>query len=122
MRPGFWARLLLLALTVPSVIFVSSNVLKYELGVGFLHDALRPVVAPRSEPANALLALAVMGLPLLAVALTFWRTARIRFRRKESLLETNVTLRVGWLEGITLVAGLGALTIIFLHFVAEGGP
>jgi hypothetical protein len=112
-------RILPLLLSIPALVFITANVLKYELGIGFLHDALRPLLEPSGVVGNVAQLAVLFLLPAVAAGMTLWRTARVRFRRTDAALEANMTIRVGWIEAAALALSLGVLGALSLYLVAE---
>jgi hypothetical protein len=101
-------------LSLPAIVVIAVNVLKYEFGIRLLPDPVRTVLEPQSEAAEGALGMVLFGLTGLAAAITLWRVARVRVRRSESAIEADVTVRIGWPEALSLVLSFGALAILVL--------
>ena len=96
-------------LSLPAVVFIAGNILKYELGIRWL-----PVFEPQSTAAEGALGMVLFALTGLAAAITLWRATRVRVRRSDSAIEADVTVRIGWPEALSLVLSVGALAILVL--------
>ncbi|MGH2693019.1 MAG: hypothetical protein ACRDHM_11040 [Actinomycetota bacterium] len=115
---GAWWRALLV---LPSVVFVAANLLKFELGIDGPYDFLAPVIGPSSSVNGPILAAVVILGPLAAVVLTLRRTASISVSRTGGGLSARTSLNVQWADLVILVFALGALSVIGLYLIAEGG-
>ncbi len=105
-------------LTLPAFVFVTANVLKYELGHPWLHDALSPAVEPHGLW-NMLLTAAVVGGPTVALTLGLWSVVRVRLRREPGTVTGTISVQLQpAMLGVVGVAGT-LLAIIVGHIVAE---
>lgn len=109
-----------LILSLPAVLFVSAQVLKYELGVPFLYDALGFLSSPARYPLyDALSPVIFVGGTLAAVVLNAWMVLRVAVRREDDMLVGTLTLtpKVANLS-IVVLAGL-VLLILVTYLVVE---
>ena len=111
-----------LALLVPAVVFVTANVLRYELGMPGFHELLAPVIDPTASWAQGLLDAVVFLGPLAAFAVTVLSVLRLRVERRAHAFVG--TVEVQWRPALLLVAAVSAVVFAFLgaYVVLENLP
>lgn len=123
-RPRTRIVLFALLLCLPSLVFVTANVLAFELGLPGIYDALEPAIAPASDLFESLVALVVVLGPLAALALIAVDLLRAGVDRRVDGAVLRVEIRLAWRH--LTVAGLaicllGAIGLyLFLENVRLG--
>lgn len=118
-RPRTRIVLVALLLCLPSLVFVTANVLAFELGLPGLYDALEPAIAPASDLLESLVALVVVLGPLAALALIAVDLLRADVDRRVDGAVLRVEIRLAWRH--LTVAGLAIclLGVIGLYLFLE---
>jgi len=98
-------------LVLPSVLFVTANVLKNELGVGGSSTVLATLADPQDVGNGVITAVVLVG-PVLALAVILVPILRLRLGRSRDVVEVTVTIRVRW--GNLAVAGAAGLMLAIL--------
>jgi hypothetical protein len=98
-----------LLFTLPAIVFVAANVLKYELGLPSVYEFLQPVLEPGPVALQALRDVLVVVGPLAGLALSLLAVARARASRRGDTVVASVAVRLR--PGHLLVAGL-ALAVL----------
>jgi hypothetical protein len=111
-----------IALVTPAIVFVVSNVLRYELGVPGLHEALEPVIDPTAAWAQGVIDAVVFVGPLVAFALAAFSVLRLRVERRSHAFVG--TVEVQWHPALLAVAVVSAVVfgVLGAYVVAENLP
>ncbi len=111
-----------IALVAPALVFVVANVLRYELGVPGLHEALEPVIDPGTTWAQGLMDAIVFLGPLVAFAVAAFSVLRLRIERRAHTFVG--TVEVQWHPALLVVAILSAVVfgVLGVYVVAENLP
>ena len=118
-RPAASATIGLL-LIAPVLLFVSSSVLKYELGVPFLYDGLGFLASPpRLAFYDAISPFLFLGGPTLAVLLNLPAILHVRIQREGGELTGSFRLRPRALNAVVVATGLVLLGILLAYLVVE---
>lgn len=116
-----WSTAAAAALVLPSVVFVSANILKYGLGVGFVADALGPFTDPSPGPVDALVSGLVLLGPVAALAVALPRVMQLRFGHNGGAVEATVRLRLRWPLVVVATGSLVMLAMLGGYLVLENG-
>ena len=114
-----WSTILAGALLLPAIAFVAANVLKYELGVDALSDALGPFAEPGEDAGNVVVtALVILG-PVIAAAIALAPIARLHLGRSNGTIEAAVSLRLEWARVAIALVALAVLAVLAVYVVGE---
>ena len=114
------AAFLELILSLPAALFVSAQVLKYELGAPFLYDALGFFSSPARYPLyHALSPVIFLGGTLAAVALNAWIVLRVGVRRENDTIVGTFTLVPKAANLSVIVLAGSVLMILVTYLVVE---
>jgi hypothetical protein len=110
------------ALVAPAIVFVTANILRYNLGVAGPYRALEPVLAPGGGLMDWVLGLVVILGPMTAFTLAVSPMVRFRIERRGEDLVGTLTVR--WRPALFAVAIVSAivLAVIGSYLVAENLP
>jgi hypothetical protein len=124
-------RLLAFTLLIPASLFVVSNVLRYQVGIGQPYDALSPLWhtsfgSYQGAYEFAFNATVLVG-PMIAMAIAALAVLRVRFARTHSDpyqegWSVAVTIRRRWPEIGVLTFGVGLVGVMGLYLIAENLP
>ena len=104
---------------LPALLFVSANVLKYELGVPEVYDALAPIAQPAPDLVGD--AIVLLG-PLVALAIVAASAVRVSIQRTAGAVTGSITVAVGWPVIAFGAASLSLLAVMGGYVVAENLP
>ena len=114
-----WPTVLAAALLLPAIAFVAANVLKYELGVDALSDALGSFAEPGEGLINMVVtALVILG-PVIAAAIALAPIARLHLGRFNGTVEAAVSLRLEWARVAIALVALAVLAVLAVYVIAE---
>ncbi len=105
-------------LLLPAVLFVAGNMLKHELGLPALADALGPLAEPEGVAEGVVTAVVLLG-PVLAMMVVLAPIVRLRTARSRSTLEATVSLRVRPANLIVAGVAIGVLAVMGGYLLAE---
>ena len=109
-----------LILSLPAALFVSAQVLKYELGAPFLYDALGFLSSPARYPLyDALSPVIFVGGTLAAVMLNAWMVLRVGVRREDDTIVGTFTLVPKAANLSVIVLAGSVLMILVTYLVVE---
>ena len=109
-----------LLLILPVLLFISASVLKYELGVPLLYDALGFLASPpRLAFYDAISPFLFLGGPTLAVLLNLPAILHVRIQREGGKLTGSFQLRPRALNAAVVATGLVLLGILLAYLVVE---
>jgi hypothetical protein len=118
-RPRAKTALVALLLCLPSLVFVTANVLAFELGLPGIYDALEPAIAPASDLLESLVALVVVLGPLAALALIAFDLLRADVRRPADGAVLRVEIRLAWRHLAVAALAILLLGAIGLYLFLE---
>ena len=119
MRRRGWDSLVAAALTLPALLFVTANVLKYGVGAGGLSDVLGPFAEPGDGVADVLVSLFVIAGPMLALAIALAPIVHVRFGHIEETIEAKVSLQPEWPRVAIAIVSLAVLGVLGAYLVTE---
>jgi hypothetical protein len=111
-----------LVLVTPALTFLVANVLKFELGIPFLYDALSPVIAPATSLPRKIVDVTVVLGPVVALVVSVVPLLRLGLRRQNDLLVGTVAVRLSWLHLVVAAVSALAIAAIGLYLLAENLP
>ena len=114
-----WPTILAAALLLPAIAFGAANVLKYELGVDAVSDALGPFAEPGEGPINMVVtALVILG-PVISAAIALAPIARLHLGRSDGTVEVAVSLRLTWARVAIALIAVAVLVMLAGYVAAE---
>ena len=114
-----WTAVVGSLVVLPSLLFVVLNMLRWELGLLEPYEALRPVVQPTSELANAILAAVALLGPPAGFVLAMWHTLRARLRRDAGWLVGTLRVRLSWPHIAVALVAMATATFLYGHLAIE---
>lgn len=121
-RRARWARRASVAALVPAALFVAANILKYQLGLPALYDAIFGHVYGISELREVVVNAAVVGGPPLAVALAVLSSVRFDIHMDGGAVTGHIDLKIERTAQLVIAAALVLTGIIGAYLVAENLP
>jgi hypothetical protein len=118
-RPRTRTVLIAFLLCLPTLVFVTANVLAFELGRPGIYAALEPVIAPASELLESLMALLVILGPLAALALIASELLRADVDRRADGAVLLVEIRLAWRHLTVAALAICLLGAIGLYLFLE---
>lgn len=111
-----------IALVTPAIVFVVANVLRYELGLPAIHQALAPVIDPAAAWAQRVIDGIVFLGPVVAFGLAAFSVLRLRVERRAHTFVG--TVEVHWHPALLAVAVVSAVVfgVLGAYVVAENLP
>ena len=104
---------------VPTLLFVTASVLKYEMGVPWVYDALAPIARPAPDLVGD--AVVLLG-PVIALAVVALSAVRVSIHRTAGAVTGSLTVGMGWPVIAVGAASVGLLAAMGVYLVAENLP
>jgi hypothetical protein len=118
-RPRSRTVLIALLLCLPTLVFVTANVLAFELGIPGMYETLEPAIAPASDLLESLVALVVVLGPLAALALIALDLLRAGLDRRPDGAALRVEIRLAWRHLTVAALAICLLGAIGLYLFLE---
>lgn len=122
-RFGRQAVLIGAVLALPGLMFVVSNILKYNLGSGTLYDgSFGTIFALGFGELNAAVNAVVILGPVTALALIMWSSVDLGFHRDGEVVNATFSIRVNKLALLVAVVSVVVLGAMFTYLLFENAP
>ncbi len=113
---------LAILLMIPAVVFVTANLLKYQVGLDQPYDAFSPIWSTDAGVYQGAFNSVVLLGPLAGMALIAWAVVRLSFGRRDGTWVASVSVQKRWPELAVLGAGLSLMAVMGLYLIAENLP
>ena len=115
-------RLLAVALLVPAVLFVTVNLLRYQVGVAQPYDTLSPLWSTGVGAYQLAFNATVLLGPVIAMTIAAVAVLRVRFARTNAGSNVAMTIRRRWPEIGVLAFGAALVGVMGIYLIAENLP
>ncbi len=114
-----WSPAVGAVLMAPAVVFLFANLLRYNLGQPWLHDAMSLVIEPRTAGPQALLDATIALGPLLALATSALSILRLSIKREERRWSGTVTVELSAPHLAVVLLGVAVIATIAGYVIGE---
>jgi hypothetical protein len=109
-------------LMIPAVLFVTANLLKYQVGLTQPYDVLSPAWSTDVAAYQAAFNSVVLLGPLVGLALVAWSVIRLSFGRRGGGWVASLSVEKRWPQLAVLGARVSLLGVMGLYLIAENLP